>query len=520
MSKNDSQNTEIIQRLQSMQKELSIISTLNKSLATVLDEMDFQNVCTQNLKPEFAYDHFILLRKSNLDIEIFLSSTDHKINMSKNTSDVYFEKCLNSAEPLYIDLKELPDNSSTPYYFSNAKKDGMRIAVGLCLPSISNDQNVLYLFYKNYITADDFPERILLAVATQISITIRNILIGKQMQKRIQPDDEKIQEPSEDKKKQEGFQGIIGDSEEIKYIFERILQVAPSSTSVLIDGETGTGKELIAQAIHNFSSFSKKQMIKVNCASIPPNLIESELFGHEKGSFTGATEFRMGKFEQAQNSTIFLDEIGELPLELQGRLLRVLQEKDVQRIGSNNSVKLNIRVIAATNRDLQEEVAKGNFRSDLYYRLNVFPIHLPALRERKSDIPLLVNYFLQKHNLKANKKIKGFSQKMMKELCENPWFGNIRELENVIERSMITAQDEFITEIDFPKSIGLKKSEPEPEIKTLHQMEKEYILKVVEKCNGKIFGEYGAAILLGLPPTTLLSKMHRLGIKKDYQFKK
>ncbi|WP_415327830.1 sigma-54 interaction domain-containing protein [Chryseobacterium sp. MMS23-Vi53] len=520
MSKSDSQNTEMIQRLQSMQKEWSLISTLNKSLATILDEIDFQTVFTQSLKAEFHFNDFLLLRKSNVDIETFLTSLNINVKTHKSSCDAYFEKCMNSAEPLFMDLKELTDNSSTPSYFSNAKKAGMRIVVGFCLPSILNDQNVLYLFYKNYITANDFPERILLGIGTQISITIRNILIGKQMKKRPNLVHEKIQEPVDEKKKEEGFQGIIGESDEIKDIFDQILQVAPSSSNVLIDGETGTGKELIAQAIHNLSSASKKEMIKINCASIPKHLVESELFGHEKGSFTGATELRIGKFEQAQNSTIFLDEIGELPLELQGRLLRVLQEKEIQRIGSNKSIKVNARVIAATNRNLQEEVANGNFRSDLFYRLNVFPIHLPALRDRKSDIPLLANYFLQEHAVKYNKKIKGFSQKIMNKLCENSWLGNIRELENLIERSIITTKDELIKEMDFPKITDLKKPVEDLEIKTLHQMEKEYILKVVEKCNGKISGESGAAKLLGLPATTLISKMQKLGIKKNYLFKK
>jgi DNA-binding NtrC family response regulator len=207
-------------------------------------------------------------------------------------------------------------------------------------------------------------------------------------------------------------------------------------------------------------------------------------------------------------------------MELQGRLLRVLQEKEVERIGGNKSIKVNTRVIAATNRNLEKEVANGNFRSDLFYRLNVFRIHLPALRDRKNDIPLLANHLLQKHNAKTGKKIKGFSQKIMNDLCKNPWYGNIRELENLIQRNILTAKDDTIREMDVAKIVIPPITDDDLEIKTLHQIEKEYILKIVEKCNGKISGTSGAAKLLGLPPTTLISKMQKLGIRKEHQFNK
>ena len=520
MDNQKNHHTEVIQRLQNMQKEWSVISNLNKSLAIVLDKAQFQAVFNHILKQEFHFDDFVLLRKSDVEMEIFLSSSDSSIKTNRKSSQPYFEKCLDSAEPVFIDLKELSENSSTPTYFSNAKKAGMRIAVGFCLPSILNDKNVLYLFYKNRITSDDFSHRILAGIVTQISITIRNILIGKKSENKLNTVQGKIHNPVVDKNPVEGFHGIIGESEKMRNLYDQISQVAFSASTVLIYGETGTGKELIAQAIHSLSSASQKQMIKINCASIPTHLIESELFGHEKGSFTGATELRIGKFEQAQNSTIFLDEIGELPLELQGRLLRVLQEKEVQRIGGNKPIKVNARVIAATNRNLQEEIAKGNFRSDLFYRLNVFPVHLPALRDRKSDIPLLANHLLEKHKDKTNKKIKGFSSKIMKELCNQPWYGNIRELENLIERSIITAKDNMIREMDLPKIINIQDFAEYPEIKTLHQIQKEYILRILDRCNHKISGDSGAAKLLGLPATTLISKMQKLGIRKEHQIKK
>jgi transcriptional regulator with GAF, ATPase, and Fis domain len=520
MSRQEEQNTEMINRLQNMQKELLMISNLNKAFSGVLDKNQFQTVLNQSLKSEFHFNDFVFIRNVDLSIETFLSSLKMENNLTENSIDAYFEKCQNSPEPLCIDLKELSDNhSSTPSYFLSAKNAGLRMAVGFCLPKILNDNNVLFLFYKNYMTSDDFPERILKGIATQLSITIRNILIGEQSKNNQNTVQEIIEKPILEKNNV-GFHGIIGESEVMKNIFYKISQVAPSESNVLIDGETGTGKELIAQAIHDLSSSSKNKMIRINCASIPANLIESEFFGHEKGSFTGATEQRKGKFEQAQNSTIFLDEIGELPMELQGRLLRVLQEKEVERIGGNKSIKVNTRVIAATNRNLEKEVANGNFRSDLFYRLNVFRIHLPALRDRKTDIPLLANHLLQKHNAKTGKKIKGFSQKIMNDLCENPWYGNIRELENLIQRNILTAKDDTIREMDVAKIVTPPITDDNLEIKTLHQIEKEYILKIVEKCKGKISGASGAAKLLGLPSTTLISKMQKLGIRKEHQFNK
>jgi len=259
-------------------------------------------------------------------------------------------------------------------------------------------------------------------------------------------------------------------------------------------------------------------MVKVNCASIPENLIESELFGHEKGAFTGATEQRIGKFEQAQNSTIFLDEIGELPLELQGKLLRVLQEKEIERIGGNKSIKINARIIAATNKSLQKEVAEERFRSDLYYRLNVYPIPLPALRDRLGDVEMLGNFFLEKHSARIGKKIKGFSQKVLNSMTANAWPGNVRELENMIERSILFAKDDIIREMTFSE-IFIETSETaktEFQTKTLQEVEKEHILKIIKKCNGRISGPQGAAVLLGLPSTTLASRMQKLGIKKEH----
>jgi DNA-binding NtrC family response regulator len=313
------------------------------------------------------------------------------------------------------------------------------------------------------------------------------------------------------------FEGIIGKSHLLLNVFDHITQVAPFDTAVLILGESGTGKERIADCIHNLSPRKTKALVKVNCAALPANLIESELFGHEKGSFTGAIDKRIGKFELANGGTIFLDEIGDMPVDLQVKLLRVLQEKEIEPIGGRSSTKINVRVIAATNRNLEKEVAEGRFRLDLYYRLNVFPIELPALRERAEDIPALADHFIRYYNRKAGKKITGLSDRVLKTMMAYDWPGNIRELENLIERGVLLAKGTIIEEISIP---GLQKIRISPDTrnfhtKTIHENERDYIVAVLKKCNGRIWGAGGAAEVLNIPPTTLKSKMKKLGIEKN-----
>jgi DNA-binding NtrC family response regulator len=316
----------------------------------------------------------------------------------------------------------------------------------------------------------------------------------------------------------QNFNGIVGESPLLKAVLKKISIVAPDETSVLVMGESGTGKERIAQTIHKLSPRKNKQMITVNCAALPINLIESELFGHEKGAFTGANDKRIGKFEQADGSTIFLDEIGELPLEAQVKLLRVLQEKEIERLGGNYIKKVNVRIIAATNRNLEKEVAEGRFRLDLYYRLNVFPIELPALRQRKEDIPLLANYFLDRFVKKSNRSISGISDYAMQTLINYDWPGNIRELEHLIERSLLMASGDVIENIDIPTtpSVNADHLQDGFRIRTMEEMEREHILAILKICKGKVFGEGGAAEMLNIPSTTLNSKIKKLGIKYEY----
>lgn len=314
------------------------------------------------------------------------------------------------------------------------------------------------------------------------------------------------------------FEKIIGKSHLLLNVFDEVMQVAPMDTSVLIQGESGTGKESIADAIHQLSPRKAKPFIKINCATLPSTLIESELFGHEKGSFTGAHEKRIGKFEQANEGTIFLDEIGEMSLDMQVKLLRVLQEQEIERIGGKAPIKINVRIVAATNRNLEKEVGEGRFRLDLYYRLNVFPITLPPLRERKKDILLLTDHFINHFNRKAGKKITGVSPKVHQLLLNYTWPGNIRELQHLIERSVLMTKGNIIEEISIPDIFrtSITDSREKNLPKSIHENEKEYILSVLKKSNGKIWGSGGAAELLKIPPTTLASKMKKLGIKKDF----
>lgn len=312
------------------------------------------------------------------------------------------------------------------------------------------------------------------------------------------------------------FDGIIGSSHLLLNVFDNVIQVAPADSSVLILGESGTGKEKIAERIHYLSPRKSKPFVKVNCAALPATLIDSELFGHEKGSFTGAFERKIGRFEQAHTGTLFLDEIGEIPLELQVKLLRVLQEKEIERIGGRATIKTDVRIIAATNRNLEKEVAEGRFRLDLYYRLNVFPIVMPPLRDRKEDIPALANHFLTIYSRKIGKAIKGLSEKVLESMQNYSWPGNIRELENLIERNVLLAKGDMIDHIALPLQAeqAARTVASNGNVQTMKENERAHILFALKKCNWKIWGTDGAANLLNLPPTTLNSKMKKLGITR------
>lgn len=324
------------------------------------------------------------------------------------------------------------------------------------------------------------------------------------------------QKKSESKADKAGFEGIIGRSHLLLTALDHLTLVAPMETSVLILGESGTGKERFAKSVHGLSARKGKPLVTVNCAALPTHLIESELFGHERGAFTGAIDRRIGKFEQASGGTLFLDEIGELPLESQGKLLRVLQEKEVERLGGRETIKVDVRVIAATNCNLEKEVATGKFRLDLYYRLNVFPITLPSLRERKEDLPELAAFFLSKYSERTGKAGMSLSQQALNDLADYHWPGNARELEHLIERSVLLSKGPVIEHINTGNKTPPTPPTADHRIKSIDDNERDYILQVLTKCNGRISGPGGAAELLEVPSTTLNSKMKRLGITRKH----
>ncbi|HEY4195915.1 MAG TPA: sigma-54 dependent transcriptional regulator [Mucilaginibacter sp.] len=401
--------------------------------------------------------------------------------------------------------------------FLNGKKTGIDIA------KVLKEKNIAFV----YLSANSNAETLALAKITEpygflvkpfrerdilVTLDIANYL-HEQKQKFLQTEKNPYKLTAVPK-----IEGIIGNSVGLQKVLKLIKIVAPTDTSVLILGESGTGKERIVDSIHASSLRSGKPLIKVNCAALPPNLIETELFGHERGAFTGASEQRIGKFELANTGTIFLDEIGEMPIDLQVKLLRVLQEKEIERIGGKGSFKVDVRVIAATNRDLEKEVSEGRFRIDLFYRLNVFPIPLPALRERPGDIPLLAAHFVRQFCKNNRVEEKNISEKVMEKLLAYPWPGNIRELEHLMERSVLLTAEKVIKQIDLPEADPRLLNSSSGRVKTIKQLEIDHIVSVLETCNGKLSGPGGAAEVLQMPYGTLIYKIKKLGIKTDKYF--
>ncbi|MGQ0738858.1 MAG: sigma-54 interaction domain-containing protein [Bacteroidota bacterium] len=341
-------------------------------------------------------------------------------------------------------------------------------------------------------------------------VDITEKILMEQEQAKLMAQNKYLQEEI---KHHHNFEEIISRSRIFQKVLQQIEQVASTDATVLILGESGTGKELLARAVHNISNRNKKPLVKVNCATLPANLIESELFGHEKGAFTGAMDKKIGRFELADGGTIFLDEIGELPVELQSKLLRVLQEGEFERLGNPKTMRVNVRVIAATNRNLQKAIEQKEFREDLYYRLNVFPVVCPPLRDRREDIPLLIKHFCQKHEGKIGRKISDITPEVMDELMAYDWPGNIRELENIIERAMILSRGAVL---EYGEWVPVNPVTTERTgTNKLGDVEKDHIIEVLKKTSWKVSGEKGAAKILGLKPTTLEARMKKLGIKRE-----
>ncbi|WP_447979004.1 sigma 54-interacting transcriptional regulator [Candidatus Nitrospira bockiana] len=367
-------------------------------------------------------------------------------------------------------------------------------------------------------TGEPDPEdlKFLQQVATQIAYAIAHVRAYEHIKRLSEQLSRENEYLAEEVRVSRNMGALVGRSQGFQHVLDLIRAVAPTPTSVLLLGETGTGKELLARAVHDLSPRRHKPFIRVNCAALPSGLVESELFGHERGAFTGASSQRPGRFELAHGGTLFLDEIGEMPLEAQAKLLRVLQDGMVDRIGGTTSVSVDVRIVAATNADLGEAIKKGTFRSDLFYRLHVFPVVIPPLRERREDIPLLADHFLSQAAARLKRRELQLSRPSLDRLMRYSWPGNVRELQNLIERAVILTTGETV-EIDdglFPKTQPTADLSPGIGRTTLQQIEYEHILSVLERTGWRIYGPDGAAAQLGLNPETLRSKLRKLGLKK------
>jgi len=383
---------------------------------------------------------------------------------------------------------------------------------GCVLPLVSRERllGVLALGKRGDFSYTRHELEYLRQISNQLALVLENFLLHAELQKLKQGSEDEAY-PADEPSSEAGFEGIIGRSAVLQRVLRQVEVVAPTDSGVLIQGETGTGKELIAQAIHNRSARRDRPFIKVNCAAIPSGLLESELFGHEKGAFTGAIARKPGRFELADKGTLFLDEVGDIPLDLQAKLLRVLQEHEFERLGSTRTQQVDVRVVAATHRDLKQMVEEGTFRSDLYYRLHVFPLVVPPLRDRREDIPFIVRHFVGKYSQRMNRNIETISARTMEVLTNYGWPGNVRELQNFIERAVILSPGNSLrAPVDELAQETAQGSETH--LSTLEEMEREHVLRALKESNWVTGGPKGAAVKLGMKRTTLAYRIRKLGI--------
>ncbi|HTP28183.1 MAG TPA: sigma 54-interacting transcriptional regulator, partial [Anaeromyxobacteraceae bacterium] len=400
--------------------------------------------------------------------------------------------------------------------------DGEGLRSSMILPLLPNEDGsavgVLTLGSRTDAAFTQADLAFLWQVAQQVAIGVKNALEHRRLSENAERVSEQKSYLEDEIRAEQDFEDIVGSSWALTSVLQQVDTVAPTGSTVLIQGETGTGKELIARAIHDRSSRRERTFVKINCAAIPMGLLESELFGHEKGAFTGAIARKIGRFELAHQGTLFLDEIGDIPLELQPKLLRVLQEQEFERLGGTLTQKVDVRVIAATNHSLKSMVAQGEFRSDLFYRLNVFPISLPPLRERPEDIALLARYFTSKYARRMNRRMHTIPPAALAAMSKYPWPGNVRELQNFIERAVILSRDGELrpplSELKAPAE-AVKPAAPVAAAMTLHDMEREHILAALEKSNWVVGGPSGAAARLGMKRTSLLYRMEKLRISRS-----
>ncbi|MBO9729840.1 MAG: sigma 54-interacting transcriptional regulator [Chitinophaga sp.] len=518
--------------------EFEILLCFSKAIAAARHRSDLWEIINEQLLDNFGASYYTLclINEDDNTHTPFLHSTESKIKSVTGESPVIhqrhpfhdgiFNQAIGREDPIVLDMKSLIRQKEVPTYVIHWHNSGVKEMMLLRICNGKKPMGVLYLYARKAGVFGAYQFGLLKGIADQLGTGISNILANEKIASQL----EEIRRYKTELEQENGYlkeewkkdkhlpNNAVGNSQAMKRVHGLVAKVAPSDATVLILGETGTGKELVAHQVHSASPRRDKLMIKVNCAAIPANLVESELFGHEKGSFTGALEKRIGKFELANNSTLFLDEVGELPLEIQAKLLRALQEKEIERIGGRSVIKTDVRIVAATNRNLEAEILAGRFRSDLYYRLNVFPVTLPPLRERGEDIRELAFYFMSQYATNTGRKITGITKKVQEKLKAYSWPGNIRELEHLIERAVLLTSTNTITEVNLPTRNKILPVDMDDvnQIRSLADVEREHILKMIKMSGGRISGVNGAASKLQLPPTTLMSKMQKLGIRKEH----
>lgn len=492
--------------------DITQVRTRPELQATIFRVLD-KTMHTQLAMIRVIDDDGIHLSPFMFDRTLFSNAQTNFDEMSAHRITIeepYTSRVLASHEGLVFNVEEeIKDGNA---YARLWKTTGLRNMYGLPLRAADKNIGTIWLL------ANRLSQLMVKGICSQISIAIANIQANERLlayRRQLEVENDYMKEQISTIY---NFSEIIGNGEAMREVYRLMSLVAATNTTVLVLGETGTGKELIARAIHNTSPRKGKLMVKVNCAALPASLIESELFGHERGAFTGAIDRRIGKFELANHGTLFLDEIGEMPLDAQVKLLRVIQERELERVGGQQTIRIDVRLIAATNRNLEEQVRTGHFREDLYYRLNVFPIHLPPLRERPEDIEPLMHFFVGKYSRNTGKTIRKIAPQVAHQLRSYTWPGNVREMEHLIERSILLSPDKILQEVYIPKPIPTGKPGPaQLANRPLEEVERSYIIEVLRRCSGKISGTGGAAEILQIPGNTLHSKMKRLGItRSDY----
>lgn len=516
----------------SREREYDLLFDIGKMMAAAKDYNELASLIASKLPDIFLFEHHLigLVSERGTKVKFIRPNADSAMNTTHENifriQDILDDDLYHSllASNSFVEVTLTDKQIHRFQQISRERLPTQLMAAGF--HHGGKLAGIWLIFFNNTQLVGAKRLQLLSTIKDQLSSSINNLVSAEQIQQQLMEtshDKEHLEEETvylrEELQTAYQHADIVGQSSAVKKLFEMVSLVAPADSTVLIQGETGTGKELIARAIHNLSPRRNKLLVKVNCAALPANLIESELFGHEKGSFTGAIERRIGKFELANGGTLFLDEIGEMPPELQVKLLRALQEREIERIGGRSVIKINVRVVTATNRNLEEEVRAGRFRSDLYFRLNTFPIYSPPLRDHKEDIPLLTNHFVNRFAKKAGKLIDAISRGAMQILMAYDWPGNVRELEHHIERSVLLTQGNTIRQRDVmlrQKYQATNVTADIATIKTIDDNERDLIIRALKFCSGKISGANGAAAILGVPPTTLYSKMKRLHIKKTF----